>query len=461
MSTDDTREAAEHGQLPQSAAAPNLVDGETAGPVATPHDMEESDDESRITVFGELQPPNVHTEPFPQRLLHWKPVGEDEPRPAPVSVVVTQEVLKKVNQHVSQDLKKELGGFLLGNRYVCPNSKHTYVRIDICTEAKFASSTPVSMELVNNTFLHLCEEMSGKYRGKDVIGWYHSHPNHDVFLSPDDIRVHESRFKQDWMVALVVNPNRKIGAFFRRHDGVLRARAATDFYELLGIGVSPAITYVPWANYRSYDVETGQMIFPWPAEEEEQQQQTPTNVPAPAVPPWWLLPPQWLSLPQIKPAALVLGALMLGVVLYATLSSRDSRRPEPPVSPPGPEIVQLGAETAPSPQPDGEAVAAQTQSEQTQETEQTQEPEPQTPPAARTGNRKGNRTRPRASASHSAPISGRAAAAVASAATDHGNSGRHGKPSATANGVAVQIRIRRQPAASITAQGVGALGGKH
>jgi proteasome lid subunit RPN8/RPN11 len=381
MSTDDTFEAAKHGQSLKAPAGALTVapedPGDGAGEFITPpHEVEGLDDESRVTVFGELQPPDVHSEPFPRRLLHWKPSGKAEPQPGPISIVVTQEVLESVNRHVSRDLQRELGGFLLGNRYFCPNSKHSYVRIDVCTEAKFASSTPISMEMVNNTFLHLCEELSGKYRGKDVIGWYHSHPKHEVFLSPDDIDVHESRFKHDWMVALVINPNKKLGAFFRRHDGVLNPRASTDFYELLGIGAAQTMTCVPWGNYHCYDVETGRMISPRPAEEEKQRDSTDeTSSP---LPPWWLSPPQWLSLPQVKPTAFIIGALMFGIILYSVLSRNtgESGQLGPSEKPGGPEIAQLNGKTQPSPlPPDDRRVADQTQAVQVQESTQSQESE--------------------------------------------------------------------------------------
>lgn len=359
MATDYMPEAAVPGRGAEASpealtAAPGLAGGTTTDPSEPPRDGDDLADDSRATIFGELQPPNINKEPFPQRLLHWKPSGKPEPQSAPVSVIVTQDVLERVNRHVSQDLRRELGGFLLGNRYVCPNSKKTYVRIDDCTEAKFASGTPVSMEMVNNTFFQLCEELSGRHRFKDVVGWYHSHPNHDVFLSPDDIRVHESRFQQDWMVALVVNPNRKLGAFFRRHDGVISRDATIDFYELLGIRSPPTKTYVPWLNYRCYDAQTGQMLSPLPAQQEEARASTRET--SPTNPPWWMSLPQWLSLLRVKPVALILGALTCAVITYAALSSRGTggrtQPDESPAKPDVPSVAQLGNQTRPSPPPD-------------------------------------------------------------------------------------------------------------
>jgi hypothetical protein len=129
--------------------------------------------------------PSIIEAPFPsERTLHWNPgfsdqevkinerqvesadspddeskpltenVGHEEqesaflertPPPATPSpetagntaVIVSQEVLLKVNEHVSQSLDRELGGFLLGNRYHCPNTQRDYVIIDQYSPAKF------------------------------------------------------------------------------------------------------------------------------------------------------------------------------------------------------------------------------------------------------------------------------------------------------------------------------------
>jgi proteasome lid subunit RPN8/RPN11 len=214
-------------------------------------------------VFGELIP-EEQVSPFPYaRLLHWKPtVKRFDVKEPPFKLVVTSEVLAMVNAHVSTDLKNELGGFLLGNRYVCPNDKIKYIQIDNCPAAKFTSSGPVSIELVNETFQHFVDEKESKYRGKEAIGWYHSHPDKGAFLSPMDKDVHKSRFPSSWTVALVIDPNRKEAGFFCSRDGELHLQAMMDFYELRGIKTPPTVTYMPWANYQCFDGQTDEERVP-------------------------------------------------------------------------------------------------------------------------------------------------------------------------------------------------------
>lgn len=207
-------------------------------------------------VFGNLS--QEHERPFPvPRLLHWKPAGKKyDVKEPPFSLVITSEVLARVNAHVSTDGNRELGGFLLGNNYFCPNTKIKYVQIDNSVEAKFTSSNHVSIDLVNETFQHLLDEMGGKYLGKKIIGWYHSHPDMGAFLSPMDVEVHKHRFPPAWAVALVIDPVKRQGGFFCWREGELHEHAMMDFYELRGIKTHATLTYMPWENYQCFDAQT-------------------------------------------------------------------------------------------------------------------------------------------------------------------------------------------------------------
>ncbi|HKR21631.1 MAG TPA: hypothetical protein VJS17_03510, partial [Pyrinomonadaceae bacterium] len=135
------------------------------------------------------------------------------------NVVVSQEVLIKVNEHVSQTLEREIGGFLLGNRYRCPNSHCDYVIIDQYSPAKFTESNEVRLAFTHEAWAQISDELSGKFLGKLLIGWYHSHPRLDVFLSSHDMEIQTERFSEPWNVALVLEPEKHHGGFFCARDG--------------------------------------------------------------------------------------------------------------------------------------------------------------------------------------------------------------------------------------------------
>src|SRR5262245_54284516 len=78
----------------------------------------------------ESQSTQIIAEPFPiNRTIRWTPETQSNAMPA-VGLVVTQDVLRGVCRHVSQDLSREFGGFLLGNRYACLETGYEYVLID-------------------------------------------------------------------------------------------------------------------------------------------------------------------------------------------------------------------------------------------------------------------------------------------------------------------------------------------
>lgn len=185
--------------------------------------------------------------------------SSDEASPAVLgegntNVVVSQEVLIKVNEHVSQSLDHELGGFLLGNRYRCPNTACDYVIIDQYSPAKFTESNEVRLAFTHEAWAQISDELSGKFLGKLLIGWYHSHPRMDVFLSSHDMEIQTERFREPWMVALVLEPEKHHGGFFCSRDGRVNPNAPVDFFELLERNSRDSV--LAWENYRALDPST-------------------------------------------------------------------------------------------------------------------------------------------------------------------------------------------------------------
>jgi proteasome lid subunit RPN8/RPN11 len=195
--------------------------------------------------------------PFPhERTLHWWPaeLPVELNGNGNTAVVVSQEVLVKVNEHVAQSLDRELGGFLLGNRYRCPNSSCDYVIIDQYSPAKYTESSEVRLNFTHDAWAQLSDELSGKFLGKLLIGWYHSHPRMDVFLSSHDMEIQTERFPEPWMVALVLEPEKHLGGFFCSRDGRVKPNLPVDFFELLERNSRDSV--IGWDNYKPMDPVT-------------------------------------------------------------------------------------------------------------------------------------------------------------------------------------------------------------
>lgn len=189
--------------------------------------------------------------PFPhERTLHWWPaeLPVEFNTNGSTAVIVSQEVIVKVNEHVAQSLDHELGGFLLGNRYRCPNTSCDYVIIDQYSPAKYTESSEVRLNFTHDAWAQLSDELSGKFLGKLLIGWYHSHPRMDVFLSSHDMEIQTERFPEPWMVALVLEPEKHLGGFFCARDGRVRPNSPVDFFELLERNSRDSV--IGWDNYK-------------------------------------------------------------------------------------------------------------------------------------------------------------------------------------------------------------------
>ena len=198
--------------------------------------------------------------PFPTlRTILWTtqknlPPGQTQQEsPSDFAFVVTQDVLLATNRHVKQSLDRELGGFLLGNAYRCPNTGRQYVMIDQYLEADYTEGTSVSLNFTNESWGQLSELLSGKFLGKHLVGWYHSHPRMNVFLSEHDKVIHHERFKEPWQTALVIEPEKHFGGFFGWRDGHLDLNTCIDFYELLGGNARTSV--LAWGNHQGFDLQ--------------------------------------------------------------------------------------------------------------------------------------------------------------------------------------------------------------
>ncbi|MBI1353552.1 MAG: hypothetical protein GC160_04345 [Acidobacteria bacterium] len=201
----------------------------------------------------------VHPEPFPEaRSYHWLPredsAFDDASGARPGwSIVVTQEVLRAVNQHLLEDVSRELGGLLLGNLYECPNTGAKYVKVDQYSKVKAGKGTEVSLEIAAEDWDCAAEDLAGKFRGKTLVGWYHSHPGMGPFLSGHDVAIHEERFPSDYGLALVIDPKAGLGGFFCRWDGRLDAHRTADFFEYRR-STEKDESVVEWGNFYREDL---------------------------------------------------------------------------------------------------------------------------------------------------------------------------------------------------------------
>ena len=70
--------------------------------------------------------------------------------------------------------------------------------------------------------------MDTKFTDRDIVGWYHSHPNFGIFLSDRDCFIQEHFFNGPGQIAYVVDPVNGVEGVFAWRDG--KAKLCPHFW---------------------------------------------------------------------------------------------------------------------------------------------------------------------------------------------------------------------------------------
>ena len=64
-----------------------------------------------------------------------------------------------------------------------------------------------------------------------ILGWHHTHPGYDVFLSSYDLFIQENFFDLPFQTAYVVDPLKDNRGFFAKKDGVISRLGGFFIYD--------------------------------------------------------------------------------------------------------------------------------------------------------------------------------------------------------------------------------------
>ena len=132
------------------------------------------------------------------------------------AIYVYDDVLSGVVRHSETDLKRELGGFLLGGLH---HDQQVYVEVRAFLPATGTVSSATSLTFGHDTWAEMTRRAEADCPGELVVGWQHTHPGLGVFLSAHDVFIHRHFFSQPWQIALVVDPRSRQFSFFQWHRG--------------------------------------------------------------------------------------------------------------------------------------------------------------------------------------------------------------------------------------------------
>ena len=166
-----------------------------------------------------------------------------------LAVFVTQEAYRRVNEHAASQLDNEVGGVLVGDRSAETGTGKPFIVVETCLPARFTRQGSVYLTFTQDSLVDIHAELEAHHPGKQIVGWYHTHPRMGVFLSHYDTWLHTYFFPEPWQVALVVEPFAALGGFFIRPSGSpMDPSRYIGFYELDGTGGS---SIVRWNNLHS------------------------------------------------------------------------------------------------------------------------------------------------------------------------------------------------------------------
>ncbi|HEY0021500.1 MAG TPA: hypothetical protein VGB24_01265 [Longimicrobium sp.] len=164
-------------------------------------------------------------------------------------VYVRFSAMRDIFEHIgwgrdTEDNRNEQGGLLLGRLHTDPERGVTYGVVVHAISGETALGTQITLLVGHDTWktmLDRADEIMDAHDGVEILGWYHTHPNHlDLFMSGADRRTQERVFGGRWQCALVLNPHRQRWKVFIGTE----ARECPGFV-FRGVDLAATLSYPP------------------------------------------------------------------------------------------------------------------------------------------------------------------------------------------------------------------------
>jgi proteasome lid subunit RPN8/RPN11 len=135
-------------------------------------------------------------------------------------IIATQSAMNKIHEHGDSSPRSEVCGVLVGNVYC--DQAGPFVLVENMVAGKATSADAGHVTFTAATWQHIHSEMDRSYADHRIVGWYHTHPGHGLFLSEMDLFLHNSFFGLHWQVALVYDPQLLEDGMFSTTAGMAR-----------------------------------------------------------------------------------------------------------------------------------------------------------------------------------------------------------------------------------------------
>lgn len=128
-------------------------------------------------------------------------------------VFLYQPALRDLIIHSHTDRKREVGGALVGT--FCVSQGRHFIEVRAAIRAASTRSSLTELTFTADTWSGILSTQKQKYQGASIVGWYHTHPGHGIFLSEKDLSIHNNFFRAANHLALVIDPINSHAQFFR------------------------------------------------------------------------------------------------------------------------------------------------------------------------------------------------------------------------------------------------------
>ncbi|MHC4600051.1 MAG: M67 family metallopeptidase [Planctomycetota bacterium] len=169
-----------------------------------------------------VSPPEARDRPLAGEAREVRPLGDAVRGECPV--FVSFEVLKGAVAYARQDTTRELGGFLVGGRFVDPQGE--FIWIERFLEGRGMGNLPASARFTPETFgdaWRRIEEAGPHGYAPLLLGWFHTHPGFGAFFSDADRFIHRRFFDLPFLVAMVTDPVKEELLLYRWREGEIRS----------------------------------------------------------------------------------------------------------------------------------------------------------------------------------------------------------------------------------------------
>ena len=132
-------------------------------------------------------------------------------------IFVDLDVMRDMEAHAVSNTRVELGGVMLGKQLVGNDGK-PFVLVTESLRAEHYFATKGSFTFTHDTWSEITRRRSEFHPDLQMVGWYHTHPGWNVFLSGMDLFICDNFFNRPLDVALVIDPVNDDRGWFQWDD---------------------------------------------------------------------------------------------------------------------------------------------------------------------------------------------------------------------------------------------------